>query len=59
MQPCPTNPCLQSNNCPQPVPTVRLDPTTRMGASCQGHEKKDLLQDGIPLFVNQLFYPSE
>ena len=57
--PCTTELCLETGNCTQRLPQVKLDPTTRAGASCVGVVRRDLLIDEILLFVNQLSPPSE
>lgn len=54
----PPNVCLRSGNCTQSLPTVKLDPTTRAGASCTGLMRRDLVFNEIPIFINQLTYPS-
>lgn len=55
---CPDETLLEKSNCTQKLPQVKLDPTTRAGASC-ARCGKTLPQEEVPLFINEYFSPSE
>ena len=46
-------------NCTQKLPQVRLDPSTRAGASCAQCGNQFLPDDEVALFINEPFRPSE
>lgn len=49
----------ESDNCTQPLATVKLDPTTRAGASCLRQVPRDVPDPSLPLFITNPFSPSE
>ncbi len=52
--------CEEKCNCTQPLPKVKLDPTTRAGASCAQCGKEPLYpNEAAPLFIDEPFVPSE
>lgn len=53
-----TNACI-SDNCTQPLATVKLDPTTRAGASCLPRFPREVPDPNSPLFFSNHFAPSE